>query len=532
MAQWSKRAKALAYVAGFLCALLIGGAFYVRSYLNGLSGRVKLRVQQALSDRFDADVNLDSLQLSIFPMPSATGEGLSIRHREWSDQQPLIYIKRFHARTDFWTLINRNNRVDLVRLEGLAIRIPPRGRSALGSTFASNQQTQNGQDKTHLQFLIQTIVADKTLLEILPKIPSKDPLSFEIEKLSLRSVGPANAMAFTAKLTNAKPPGLIDTVGSFGPWQKDDPRSTPVSGTYVFNNADLSVFKGISGILSSTGKYDGVLQHIEVDGSTDTPDFALKRGGDPVHLTTKFHSIVDGTDGDTILNPVDATFGRSEFVCRGGVVHQEGTKGKTVSLDAQTTHARMEDILLLVMGNKPMLEGDVDFKSKIVIPPGHDDVLNKLDLDGQFRLLSAKFTSPELAGRLNTLSDRASGISKKEEEEGKGAHGNVASNLQGVFKLDQGVTTFSRLSFSVPGALVQLHGSYNLRSGKIDMQGTFGMQATLAETQSGIKSLLLRPLDPMFKKKGAGFEVPLKITGTREHPEIGVDVFHKQFTIH
>lgn len=523
--------KALAYGLLILLLLLIGGSIFVRIYLNGLAPRAKRRVVQALSDRFDADVTLESLQLSLFPRPRVQGERLTIRHRQWPDQQPLIFIRQFSAATDFRTLINRDNRVDLVRLEGLEIRIPPRGSSALSGAFAPTG-VQQGQDQTRLRFVIRTIIADGTLLEVLPKAAGKDPLRFDIEKLTLHSAGPGKAMAFTAKLENAKPPGLIDTTGSFGPWQKDDPRSTSVSGDYKFQNADLGVFNGISGTLSSIGKYGGTLQHIDVNGSTDTPNFALKRGGEPVRLTANFHSVVDGANGDTVLDPVDAKLLHSEFICRGGVTHLPGADGKTVSLDAITTNARMEDILLLVLGDKPMLTGDVDFKSKILIPPGEEDVLNKLRLDGRFKLISALFTNPKVAHMLDTLSDRARGISRKEEQEGQASESNVASDLRGVFKLKDGVTSFSALSFTVPGALIRLAGIYNLRSGQVDMHGVFRMQATLSQSQSGIKQLLLTPLDPLFKKNGAGFEVPIKITGTRDHPSVQATVFHKEFTIH
>src|SRR6185437_7704738 len=39
---------------------------------------------------------------------------------------------------------------------------------------------------------------------------------------------------------------------------------------YFFQNADLSVFKGISAMLSSEGGYHGALDHIAVQGWTDT----------------------------------------------------------------------------------------------------------------------------------------------------------------------------------------------------------------------------------------------------------------------
>ncbi len=525
--------KALLYGSVILCLLLVGLGIALYFYVKGFGARARERVIQAVQERFDADVDLKSLDITLYPQPKAVGQGLSIRHKGWTDPHPLIYIRRFTAKTDFSTLIDRSNHVSFLQLEGLEIHIPPRGRATLKEGIEENHpvaSAEPGTDTTRLRFLIDAIVADATLLEIDPKIQGKLPLRFDIEKLTLHPVGPGQPMAFKATLTNAKPPGLIDTNGSFGPWQKDDPRATAVSGNYGFQNADLAVFKGISGILSSTGNYHGILQHIEVDGTTDTPNFALKRGGEPVHLATTFHSVVNGTDGDTILDPVDARFLRSEFICRGGIVHEAGPQGKTTSLDAVTTHARMEDILRLVMGRgKPFLTGAVKFQTKIVIPPGHEDVLDKLKLDGQFSISSAEFTSAKVEQRLLTLSDRARGISKKEEEEKPET---IASDFRAVFKLNDTVASFSTLSFSVPGATIKLAGNYNLRSEQIDMNGQFRMQATLSETQTGIKHWVLKPLDRFFQKNGAGFELPITIAGTKAHPEIGTEIFHRRITIH
>jgi hypothetical protein len=516
-------------------AIVVGGGIFASFYVRSLGPRLKVRVVQALQDRFDADVDLKSLEIRLFPEPQVTGEGLTIRHKQWNDPHPLIYIRRFTAATDFSTVLDRRNRVNLVSLEGLEIHVPPRGRATLKQSTEANEPVSSdepGHDSTQLRFLIQTIVASGTLLEIEPKVPGKTPLQFNIQELILHSVGPGKAMAFNAKLSNPKPPGLIDSSGHFGPWQRDDPRSTSVSGAYTFKNADLGVFKGISGILSSTGSYHGVLQHIEADGKTDTPQFALT-GGNPVHLVADFHSVIDGTNGDTILDPVDATFLRSEFLCRGGVVQQPGPKGKTVSLDAVTKHGRIEDILALVIGGpKPLLTGTVNFKTKITIPPGDQDVLEKLKLNGQFGVLAATFSSKKFQSPLDTLSDRARGVSKKEQEQTGEPPETVASNLRGAFKLDNGMASFSRLSFQVPGALISLAGTYSLRSQKIDLDGKFRMQATLSDTQSGMKHWLLKPFDGLFKKNGAGFELPITVTGTKNQPEVGTSVFHHKVKIH
>ena len=102
-------------------------------------------------------------------------------------------------------------------------------------------------------------------LTTLPREAWKEPLQFDIQHLRLYGGGPGEAMKFDAVLINAKPPGEIRSSGTFGPWDRAEPGGTPVSGKYTFRDADLSVFKGIAGILSSDGEYHGSLGHIEVN---------------------------------------------------------------------------------------------------------------------------------------------------------------------------------------------------------------------------------------------------------------------------
>jgi hypothetical protein len=52
----------------------------------------------------------------------------------------------------------------------------------------------------------------------------------------------------------------------------------------------------------------------------------------------------------------------------------------------------------------------------------------------------------------------------------------------------------------------------------IDLHGSLAMHATLSKAAGGIKSVLLMPLDPFFKKHGAGAVVPVRIAGTYSHP--------------
>jgi hypothetical protein len=46
----------------------------------------------------------------------------------------------------------------------------------------------------------------------------------------------------------------------------------------------------------------------------------------------------------------------------------------------------------------------------------------------------------------------------------------------------------------------------------------------LSQTTHGIKSILLKPLDPLFHRDGAGMVLPIKITGPRAQPKFGLEV--------
>jgi hypothetical protein len=100
----------------------------------------------------------------------------------------------------------------------------------------------------------------------------------------------------------------------------------------------------------------------------------------------------------------------------------------------------------------------------------------------------------------------------------------VVSDFQGRFKLAGGRLTLPVLSFAVPGANVRLTGQYALRPETLDFRGTMFMDAKVSETQSGFKSVLLKVVDPLFRKRGGGSAVPIRIGGTRGKPAFGLDM--------
>jgi AsmA-like C-terminal region len=505
-----RRRKWLIMTAG----ALLGIAVVLFGVSVRLSPLAREWLVKALKEHYESDIGLDHFSVSLFPRVRAKGKGLVFRHKGRTDVPPLISIQQFSVDTGVLGLLSTPKRARNVRLEGLQIHVPPRG-----NKDSNDHNREKGEKRRIPPFVIEEIIADGTLLEILPKKAGKQPLTFEIYRLTLHSVGVDRPMSFRATLTNPKPPGRIQSTGEFGPWAGDEPGLTPVSGSYTFQDADLSVFRGIAGILSSDGRYQGVLERIEVKGNTDVPDFTVTSSGKPVHLKTEFSAVVDGTNGDTLLEPVDAQFLHSLILARGGVVGTPGVKGKTVSLDVSVAEARLEDLLrLAVKSDQPPMTGVVSFNTKFELPPGEQDIIDKLNLDGAFGIGAARFTSLNVQQKVEALSRRGKGETDDSNSE------SVVSDMQGRFVLKNGVMAFSNLSFRVPGASVRLNGTYGLRTEKLDFRGTLRLEAKLSETTTGVKSLLLRAVDPLFKKKGAGAVLPIKITGTRREPSFGLDI--------
>ena len=63
------------------------------------------------------------------------------------------------------------------------------------------------------QLVIDDVVADQATLTLIPRDPDKRPKVWQMHELHLQSVGLNQSMPFTSKLTNAVPPGEIDTIG-------------------------------------------------------------------------------------------------------------------------------------------------------------------------------------------------------------------------------------------------------------------------------------------------------------------------------
>ena len=483
---------------------------------------LRAMVIETLSTRFKSKVELDAFHVSLLKGLQVSGAGLRIFGETDPNNyepgfQPIINVAEFEFHMGIRDLFYSPIHVDTVYIKGLQLNLPPREhRSEL-----SNMAPKGGK----IEIVVDRFVSDKAQLIINTLRPGKLPLEFDIENLRMTAIGPGSPMHFDANLTNPKPVGQIQTSGLFGPWQPDSPRDTPVSGTYSFEHADLGTIHGIGGILSSTGKYAGVLDKIEVEGATDAPDFHLATSGRPLPLHTDFHATVDGTSGDTYLRPVKAKILNSWLTATGSVVRVKDPNGHRVQLDVVMEKGEIEDLLkLAIRTDPPIMTGAIRLNTKFDLAPGTADVANRLKLAGTFQIARAHFSNEKIQGKVDELSLRSQGKPKLVHDS---STPDARSDMNGTFSLSDGLISFSQLDYRVPGTQVNLTGTYSLDGNIFDFHGKARLDATLSHMVTGWKSILLKPVDPFFSKNGAGTEIPVKITGTKSEPHFGLDFGHK-----
>jgi hypothetical protein len=482
-----------------------------------IKSQIRSRTEAYLRARFQSEVQFASFDIHLFPLPRIAINGLTLRLKGRTDVPPLIEIKRASFTANLLDVFRRRYTIENVSLEGLQIHIPPKGSGARPRI----QGTDVDLAKKY-PALIKEIHATNGLISILRDDPKKPPRDFPIEQLLINNFSFDNAASFHAILTNPIPRGEIDCTGIFGPWQADEPRHTPVAARFTFSHADMGTIKGLQGTLSSTGKFSGPLDFLNVEGSTDTPDFALRISAHPVALHTDYTAIVDGTNGNVILKPVIAHFRHTTLIVNGEVADLTPEKGRTIALNVVSGEARIEDLLYLtVKYDKPIMNGNTTINAKLEIGEGQRDILQRMTVDGQFGVANAHFTSPSVQEKIDSFSRRGQGHPEDTDIE------NVVSDLAGNFRMAAGSIDFSKLSFKVAGADVELAGTYGLDQGEIDFHGKLLLDAKLSQTTTGTKSFLLKAVDPFFKGKNGGSEVPIKITGTKDHPVYGLDFHHK-----
>lgn len=506
------------WVAAASLIILMALVIVAEAMIRRAGPILKGRINETLSARFNSRVELDKLNVSLFRGLEVSGDGLRIyaadKRLAALASQPLIALEHFSFHSGLTGLVVEPMHIGLLQVDGLQINIPP----SESQRRVSEKLIERGKAK----ILVDEIVCHNSRLVIGTAKPDKDPTDFSLRRIELHSTGAGSPWRYDATVTNVIPRGEVHAAGTFGPWQTDSPGDSSVAGHYTFDHADLSTIQGLGGVLSSVGDFKGRLDNIVIDGTTVTPDFSLDTGSRPMPLHSRFHAVVDGVSGDTYLESVNATLRNSSLTTSGAVINVKG-RGHNIDLDVAVLHGNVQDFLdLAVKTNRAFMTGVISTRTKLHIRPGKERVAQRMRLQSNFTLSSIHFTDPQMQDKIDALSLRAQGEPKKAKP---GAE-DVTSQMTGAFSLNEGMVQFSDLAYVLPGARVNLKGTYCLDGHQLAFDGKVFTDASLSRmVDSPWLSVLLKAASPFLKKTGKGAEIRVKITGDKSEPKFAFDVF-------
>ena len=495
-------------VLALLVVLLLAVSSFVLLRTFGL-GRIQGEIVTQLASWFGDDVALERLSWSLSPSLHLRGEGL----RVGAGERPLIRVSAFEVDASLGELFDEPRRVRTVRLEGLDVYVSRRERSDGGAP--------RGSPRSVPLFVIDEVLTASASVAIASKDPEKLPRVYEVRRLRIAPVDPTGVMRYEAFVRNPTPAGDIHARGSFGPWDVEAARDTPIRGDYLFENADMSTIRGLEGTLSSEGTFEGSVAEMSASGRARIPEFALTVG-DVVPLDVEFETFVGDKGGDIRLEHVDARFLSSRLLATGAIVRSVEESGRRIEIHAEATTARVEDLVrFAVRAEEPPLSGDIALETRLIIPPGPGPVLDRMEATGRFEIDEATFGNLDVQKTLARVS-RVTGGDEIDAVEASG-QGDVVSNFTGHFEIDGAVIRFSELGFSVPGMDVDLVGSYHMREQTLDMRGRILTERRASEMAPGAISKWLAVLDPFLGSSERGVSVPISIRGHRSRPKLRPD---------
>lgn len=368
------------------------------------------------------------------------------------------------------------------------------------------------------RFAVGEIHLEHAAIDLLSATSGKPPLTFLVDALRLEHVGEGRPTSFHVSLHNPKPSGDIHSDGEFGPVDQSDPGETPVSGRFTVEHADLTVQHAISGMLNASGSFRGAFDRIECSGTADVPMFQVFGSSHPVHVATRFEATVDGRTGDAVLDTIVSHFNGTTVSAIGNVMGTRDRPGKTVSLDLAMHDGRVEDLLLLFTSHDTAaMRGPISLTGTFTIPPGPPDFLTRLKIDGNFEIARGYFTNPKTEAPISRLSESAAGESKRAQADDPSV---VPLDIRASVSDRNGIASLPNITFEAPGIHGRMKGTFTLHDRGIDFNGILQTSGKLSDTTSGVKTVLLKILGPLWPKRGSVQSIPFHIGGNASHPMV------------
>lgn len=479
-------------------------------------------VIQALQLQTGGQVQIGSFHQMYLPKPGCVAENVAFRHAGDTAGQPYLTIPSLKILGTYHGLLT--NHISVIKADGLHVTIAPVQSAAAGTPGPFNV------GRLLSGLTIGKVIADGATIEFAPTADRPQALIVRIPKLIVHDLEDGKPLQFQARVQVPQPPIEIEAEGEFGPWNAGSGGDSKANGAYTLKSLDLGTFRDIGGIVTSKGNFAGTLRQVTVHGTADTPNFTVSSSGHKIHIAGEFNAIVDGLNGDTNVDALRVHYGQTTIVGSGSVVGREGQDGKTATFQLSSSQARVQDLLwMFISESKPPMTGPITFRSKSTLPPGKAPFLNRVKLVGDFGISNGQYPDPDTQKNIDVLSARARGQADKVEDandkQGNDSYdpGQVLSNVKGHVALSNTVAHLSDISFEVPGAFAKLNGTYKLTSEQVDLRGYVRLDSELSKTTTGVKSVLLKVVQPFMKKgKHKASVVAIQIGGTYHNPTYAV----------
>ncbi|HEX4310455.1 MAG TPA: AsmA-like C-terminal region-containing protein [Acidobacteriaceae bacterium] len=469
-------------------------------------------VHPLLEQVFQSKVLVTSYHRTYFPHPGFVAENITFYRHGDTHIPPLAMVRRMTVEGQWGMLLFHPHRLYQIRLEGLHVQIPPAGTKARGMDF-DNGVVDTSQSKLH----IETISADGAMVDFLRHGDS--PIRFQFPVLAIHDLEAGKPMQFTTRVDLPGPSGGVAASGLIGPFRTSSYATTPMKGNYKLLSADLSRLQGLAGHAEGQGEFSGNFTRVAVTGVAAIPDFRAD-GAHTVRLDAGYHVTVNATNADVAIDSAEVRTGDSVITASGSVAGAPRVTALTVT----TKGAEIEDLLKIVEDADPQVVGKMNFTAAVHFSARPERFLKRLQLKGDVALEGMRLVNGQKQETIDAFSER---VRKDPLGNGDANHPPlVGMEAHSMTRFVDGIAHFPDIHSRVPGADAHLHGTFNLLDTRIHLTGTVALQKGISHAATGWKAMLLKPLTPFFRKKDAGAEVPIAVTGTAKNPKVGQNLLH------
>ena len=496
--------------AVLLLILLIAGVLAARR----VSSIVRARLLQTFQERFHSPASIDDIQVHYTGEVEVEGRGLRVQSVltgvPGDPAHPMLQVQKFQFHMSVFAALSHSPRIHHVRIRGVQLELP----------FEAAQGVHGPEPDREVDLGYAEV--DDAHIRFAASAPDRAPLLFDLPHLVFRGVSRSKPISFHAVVDNGAPIGITETDGTIGPWNFDDPRLTPLQGSFTFRDKDVSGVRGLRGRLTLDGRYRGTVGSMHAEGTTDDPGFALDVSSHPVDLRTRFAMTLQSAQSTVLLERVEGSFGKTVFVCRGLAVKDRAAQSFRLDVQLDAQKARVEDALAL--GTRtvpPVMRGALSLTGRLQMRAGPESVTHKLLLsNASFTVGGASFNNAGMQQTFDELAERAQG-DPKDATANRAAH--VTAAVHGTVSLREAVLRFPEVQVIAPGSQAALRGSYSLDGTQFLFDGTVHTEARLSDMTKGVKRVLLKPFDRMFEHGDAdlgGSTLPLHIHGVGDVPHL------------